>query len=276
MLAIKSKGPKEHVQAKEDNIEIPTIEISDEESDTNTSKIIAKGPQTKFDVNDAGAKKIQNNASQNSYSKRIANNNAKDSHSRKESNSIKPNSRVTVAGIAIKRTQPSREILPLFPEAKKQKLEPSTTDKWSGADVILQRILIEEESIKKALSINATEQPTLPVHRTNGISNDFALSSENVHTNYTPTTAHNTSFLSTNLQSMSLPFLPSSIPHLDGNANSQLSRNKDVYISPWSRREDTTVNQSQFMSNSFDERFLAGNNMNSNSGQMIYQRRSNQ
>lgn len=267
-------GSTEYVEAKEDN-QVPTIEISDDESDPKTLKVIPK-EQNKFDSNYAGSKKIESNTANDSYFNRIVNNNAKDSYSRNDNQSIKPNS--SVSGVK-KRSQLSKDLMPLIPDAKKQKPESSTTDKWSGADVILERILTEEESMKKVLSLN---EETPPVHCTNTISTNFASNFVNlISTNSTPTMAYSSPFSSSNVQSTNLPFpLSSTNSHLDGISHPQMSRSNDIEISPWKRRDNniSTVQQTEFMNygNLLNERFFAGNNMNSGDNQMIYQRRLNQ
>lgn len=273
---IQESGSTKNPQAKADN-QIPTIEISDDE--TETLKVIPKKPDN-LDLNDAGAKQHHNIEATDICSMGIANNNV-NSLSRKKSKRITPNFRVGGGVGAIKRPQSSRDLMPLMPETKKQKPDPSTTDKWSGADVILERILIQEESINKVLSANTAEKPTLPLHETNAKSPDLATNSGNSFaTNHTATAAYSTPFLSTNLQSMNLSFRSSAVStnsHLDSNANSQMNRNKNIRISPWKRRDDHTSTANQFMSygNFLNEPIFAGNNVNSYNGQMIYQRRSN-
>lgn len=262
----------EDVQVIEDN-PIPTIVISDDdESDTETLKVKPKTPN-KF----ADTKKFGNNNTRDSYYKKIANHHAKDNYSRKENQSIHRKFR---AG-AIKRTQSIKGLMPLIPKAKMQK--PESTDKWSGADVILERILIEEESMKKALSINASVKPNLPVHGSIATSTGFPLSSGNcISTNYTPATAYNIPLSSANLQSMNLPFRASAMStnsHMAGSANPQMIRNNDTSL--WNNGRNyniSTVNQSQFMNYGtlLSARQFSGNNMNFDNGQMIYHRRSNQ
>lgn len=264
----------ENIPAKEDN-QIPTIEISDddEESDPKTLNVIPKR-QNRFEVNKAGDNGT--NEDKDCYSEKIFNN-IVNSYSRNESKSIKPNSRLGGGGSAVKRTQSSRDLIPLIPEAKKQKPDPSATDKWYGADVILERILMQEESIKKVLSLNTTEKQTLPLNATNAISADFAISSGSFNsTSYTPTTVYVIPFMSKNLQSMNLPFRLTSMStnsHLDGNANAVIGRNNDIVTSPWNRRDDniSTGNQSQFMNHG---NFL--NERSGNNGQITYQMRPNQ